>query len=146
MKMVQGKIFSTLIISVILFSTITSISLNAEDGIGKKEKHSYIIATASQGGTFYPVGIAIAALITNKLGESAGISMSAITSAGSGENVQLLKTHKADFAILQGLFGAMAWKGKGKYEGKPEREMRAVTMLWENVEHFVLYNDFVKAC
>lgn len=105
---------------------------------------SYVLATASPGGTYYPVGVAIASLATDKLSEKDHIKMNAITSAGSGENVQLLKSHEADFAILQGLFGSMAWQGKGKYEGKPEKEMRAVTMLWENVEHFVVYKEFAK--
>ncbi len=108
-----------------------------------QDKKSYVVATASAGGTFYPVGVAIATLVTDKLGPE-GISMSAITSAGSGENVQLLKNHEADFGILQGLFGLMAWQGKGKYEGKPEKEMRSVTMLWENVEHFVLFKEYAK--
>jgi len=138
------KKLSALFILSALLLAVTNTSIIAKDDGTKKEKRSYVLATASPGGTYYPVGVAIATLVTDKLGEAEGISMSAITSAGSGENVQLLKTHETDFAILQGLFGSMAWQGKGKYEGKPEKEMRAVTMLWENVEHFVLYNDFVK--
>ncbi len=122
---------------------IFSILIALPNNTYSQEKRSYVIATASPGGTYYPVGVAIATLVTDKLGKD-GISMSAITSAGSGENVQLLKNHEVDFAILQGLFGSMAWQGKGKYEGHPEKEMRAVTMLWENVEHFVVYKEFAK--
>ena len=139
------------ITKVILLLTLTTFLLTS---CGKKEKpgeatksggeKSYVLATASPGGTYYPVGVAIATLATDKLSEKNHIKMNAITSAGSGENVQLLKTHEADFAILQGLFGSMAWQGKGKYEGKPEKEMRAVTMLWENVEHFVIYKEYAK--
>jgi len=135
MKNTLTKLFAILFIFSILFAT-------SNNSIAQ-EKRAYVIATASPGGTYYPVGVAIATLVTDKLGKD-GISMSAITSAGSGENVQLLKNHEVDFAILQGLFGSMAWQGKGKYEGKPEKEMRAVTMLWENVEHFVVYKEFAK--
>ena len=103
-----------------------------------------ILATATTGGTYYPVGVAIATLTSIKLAKKHKITMTAITSAGSGENVQLLKNKEADLAILQGLFGAMAWQGKGKYEGKPERSMRSVTMLWQNVEHFVILAEFAK--
>ena len=134
MKNTITKLFAVLFIFSLLL-TVTSNNSFAQ------EKRAYVIATASPGGTYYPVGVAIATLVTDKLGKD-GISMSAITSAGSGENVQLLKNHEVDFAILQGLFGSMAWQGKGKYEGKPEKEMRAVTMLWENVEHFVVYKEF----
>ncbi len=133
MKSTLTKLFAVVFIFSIFFATTNNSFA--------QEKRAYVIATASPGGTYYPVGVAIATLVTDKLGKD-GISMSAITSAGSGENVQLLKNKEADFAILQGLFGSMAWQGKGKYEGKPEREMRAVTMLWENVEHFVVYKEF----
>lgn len=104
-------------------------------------QNSLIIATASTGGTYYPVGVALSTLTNVKLAKE-GIQMNAISSAGSGENVQLLKNNEADLAILQGLFGAMAWQGKGKYDGAPEQEMRSVTMLWENVEHIVVDAEF----
>ena len=103
-----------------------------------KNNRALILTTATTGGTFYPVGVAISTLTNSKLSESEQITMNAINSAGSGENIQLLKNKEADLAILQGLFGAMAWRGKGKYEGKPERNLRSVTMLWENVEQFVV--------
>lgn len=105
---------------------------------------SLIISTASTGGTYYPVGVALATLTNVKLANS-GIQMNAISSAGSGENVQLLKNNEVDFAILQGLFGSMAWEGQGKYEGTPEQTMRSVSMLWENVEHFIVSNDYVSS-
>ncbi len=73
------------------------------------------------------------------------IGMSAINSAGSGENVKLLRDNEAQFAILQGLFGYYAWNGKGPLaqEG-PQRELRAVTMLWQNVEQFTILSSKVK--
>mgnify|MGYP000279175689 CR=1 FL=1 len=55
----------------------------------------YILATASTGGTYYPVGVALATLIKVKLQPSQGIGMSAISSAGSGENIRLLREGEA---------------------------------------------------
>jgi TRAP transporter TAXI family solute receptor len=103
----------------------------------------YVIATATTGGTYYPVGVAIATLTSIKLRKQK-ITANAISSAGSGENVDMLKNKEVDFAILQGLFGAMAYQGKMKYEGKPMKDMRSVTMLWQNVEHFVVLKNKVK--
>ncbi len=105
------------------------------------DSQALIIATASTGGTYYPVGVALSTLTNVKLANS-GIQMNAISSAGSGENIQLIKNKEADLAILQGLFGAMAWQGKGKYDGTPEQDMRAISMLWENVEHFVVDAEY----
>ena len=99
---------------------------------------SLILTTATTGGTFYPVGVAIATLISNKT----PLKINAINSAGSAENIQLLKNKEADLAILQSLFGRMAWSGSGRYEGKPEKGFRAITLLWQNVEHFVIPKQF----
>ena len=108
-------------------------------------ERDYILATASTGGTYYPVGVAISTLIKVKLQPTLGIGMSAISSAGSGENILLMNNNEAQFAILQGLFGAWAWNGIGDYAtAGPQREMRAVTMLWQNVEHFTIHRRHVK--
>ncbi len=115
--------------------------LNPHQVFAKKYRN-YIIATATPGGTYYPVGVAIATLINIKLAKK-GITATAITSAGSGENVQLLKNKEADFAILQGLFGSMAYNGRGLYK-KPQRFFYSVTALWPNVEHFSLLKKYVK--
>lgn len=112
--------------------------------IHKTHTKSYIIATATPGGTYYPVGVAIGALITIKLHPNYQISATAITSAGSGENIHMLNTKEADFAILQALFGATAYRGERNYQGKPVRDIRSITVLWENVEHFVLLKKYAK--
>jgi TRAP transporter TAXI family solute receptor len=109
------------------------------------KQKNLILSTATTGGTYYPVGVAIATLTSLKLAKKHKITMTAITSAGSGENVQLLKSKEADMAILQGLFGSMAWQGKGKYAGKPQKHLNSVTMLWQNVEHFVIQSKYVKS-
>lgn len=115
-------------------------------GVGetRADDKNLILATATTGGTYYPVGVAIGTLISIKLAKDHKITATAINSAGSGENVEMLKNKEADMAILQALFGQEAYNGTGKYEGKPMKEMRAITMLWENVEHFALLNKYVK--
>ncbi len=113
-------------------------------GEARADDKNLIIATATTGGTYYPVGVAIGTLISVKLAKDHKITATAINSAGSGENVQMLKNKEADMAILQALFGQNAYNGLGPYEGKPVKDFRAITMLWENVEHFVLLNKYVK--
>ena len=110
-----------------------------------QEERSYILTTATTGGTYYPVGVALATLIKVKLQPKQKIAMSAINSAGSGENVKLLRENQAQFAILQGLFGQWAWKGTGgvKADG-PQKHLRSISMLWQNVEHFVVLNSYAK--
>lgn len=106
------------------------------------EERNYLLATASTGGTYYPVGVAISTLTKVKLQPKEKIGMSAINSAGSGENVKLLRDNEAQFAILQGLFGYYAWNGKGPLEQEgPQKELRSVTMLWQNVEQYTMLSS-----
>jgi TRAP transporter TAXI family solute receptor len=111
-------------------------------GNAAAEERSYLLATASTGGTYYPVGVALSTLTKVKLQPTDNIGMSAINSAGSGENIKLLRDNEAQFAILQGLYGYYAWNGKGPLENDgPQTNLRSVTMLWQNVEQFTVQAD-----
>ncbi|MFK7865109.1 MAG: TAXI family TRAP transporter solute-binding subunit [Pseudohongiellaceae bacterium] len=100
----------------------------------------YILTTATTGGTYYPVGVALATIAHAQLSESEGISLTAISSAGSLENVKLLRDNQAQFALLQGPFGAWSWNGEGPVS-KPQTHIRSVSAMWQNVEHFVLLSE-----
>lgn len=122
-----------------LITGIGAASVQAQGG-------KYILATASTGGTYYPVGVALSTLVKVKLEPDTGIGMSAINSAGSGENVRLLREGEAQFAILQGLYGYFAKTGSGPLEeAGPQENLRSVTMLWPNVEQFVIATDKVNS-
>ncbi len=109
------------------------------------EERNFLMATASTGGTYYPVGVALSTLVKVKLQPKQKIGMSAINSAGSGENIKLLRDNEVQFAILQGLYGSYAWEGTGPIASAgPQKDLRAVTMLWQNVEHFTINKKFVK--
>lgn len=103
------------------------------------ERREFItIATASAGGTYYPIGVGLGNLWTEILVED-NVKGTGQSSAGSVENVQLLKNGEAKVAILQGLIGAQAYEGRGgNFEGRPYKDLRSISMLWSNVEHFVL--------
>lgn len=108
------------------------------------QSKDYILNTASTGGTYHPVGTAISTLSKIKLLPKKKFSLTAVNSAGSGANVQALGSGTADFAIIQGLFGSYAATGSGPVSA-PQENIRSVTMLWQNVEQFVLANDKVKS-
>lgn len=102
------------------------------------QEANWIIGTATTGGTYYPIGVGLASLWTEKLKDE-GIRVSAISSAGSGENIAMMRDHEIELSILQGLFGRSVYKGIEIYEGQPPfEELRSMCMLWPNVEHFVM--------
>jgi len=134
--------FGRVVLSMAAAATLASASLAAT----AQEERNYLLATASTGGTYYPVGVAIATLVKVKLQPKQKIAMSAINSAGSGENVKLLRDNEAQFAILQGLYGYYAWNGAGPIEADgPQSELRSVSMLWQNVEQFTVLSDKVSS-
>lgn len=102
----------------------------------------YVLNTASTGGTYHPVGTAIATLSKVKLLPKEKFSLTAVNSAGSGANVQALAAGTAQFAILQGLYGSYAATGTGPIS-EPQTNLRSVSMLWQNVEQFILATDLV---
>jgi len=109
---------------------------------GLNTNRPYILTTATVGGAYYPIGVAMATISKSKLQPEHNISLSAISSAGSLENLKLLRDNEAQFAILQGVFGAWAWSGEGPVRN-PQTGMRSVAALWLNVEHFVLLTSLV---
>ena len=111
-------------------------------GSAVAEDADYVLNTASTGGTYHPVGTAIATLSKVKLLPKEKFSLTAVNSAGSGANVQALAANTAQFAIIQGLFGSYAATGTGPVS-EPQTNMRSITMLWQNVEQFVISNDLV---
>ncbi|MFP7569275.1 TAXI family TRAP transporter solute-binding subunit [Marivita sp. S2033] len=116
---------------------MTGVAAQAQD-----DGVTYVLATASTGGTYYPVGVALATLVKVKLEPKQNIGMAAISSAGSGENVRLIREDEAQFAIMQGLYGYYAATGTGPLEDVgPQENMRSVSMLWQNVEHFIIASD-----
>ncbi len=137
-KFIVGKwLIATLVVLLFAISSINTVSAG--------ESQNYILTTATTGGTYYPVGVAVATLTKIKLEPKDKISLSAISSAGSGENIKLLRNNEAQFAILQGLYGAWAWNGEGDFQQLgPQRFLRSITMLWQNVEHFAIKTDYVR--
>lgn len=124
----------SIICSLILLASLAACS----DELSRARPH--VLTTGTTGGVFYPVGVAIATIAHAELSESENVSLTAISSAGSLENLKLLRDNQAQFAILQGLFSAWSWTGEGPVR-EPQTHIRSVSALWKNVEHFVLLTD-----
>jgi uncharacterized protein len=119
--------------------TILAVKTAAEN----KGKQFVSVATASTGGTYYPIGVGMANIWSKHL-KNEKIQASGQSSAGSIENIELLRNGEAQLAILQGLVATQAFEGKKSFKGKPYKDLRTISMLWPNVEHFVLMNEKIK--
>src|SRR5690606_35158054 len=88
----------------------------------------YIMTTATTGGAYYPIGVAIATITKSQLQPEYGIYLSAISSAGSHENIKLLRDNQAQFALLQAAYAAWAWNGEGPIS-RPQANLRSVSAM-----------------
>ncbi len=131
-----------LLLAAIVLVGLVACGSGESSGGSSGETKFITIATASTGGTYYPIGVGMGNLWSEKLGDQ-GIRATGQSSAGSVENIDLLRNGEAQLAILQGLIGAQAYTGLGNFEGNAYEGLRTVSMLWPNVEHFVLMNNQV---
>ena len=92
------------------------------------------ITTGTTGGTFYPAGIALANLIADNL----DVRASAISSAGSVENVDLLRNGEANMAFIQIDVAQDAIAGRKTFEGNGYPDMVLLTPLFRSVDHLVV--------
>jgi len=126
-----------------LTALVVGAALAVSVSTASADNKDYVLNTASTGGTYHPVGTAISTLSKIKLLPKEKFSLTAVNSAGSAANVQAMSAGTADFAILQGLYGSYAATGTGPVTAKQEN-MRSVSMLWQNVEQFVVANEYAK--
>lgn len=122
-----------LLLSLLLISLIA-----CSDQAG--DRRTYVLTTGTTGGTYYPVGVALSTLVTAE--ESAGFSLTAISSAGSMENIKLLRDNQAQFGLILGIFAAWAWDGQGPIKN-PQPYLRSISAMWPNVEHFIVLSELV---
>ncbi len=111
---------------------------------------TYLLATGTAAGTYYPVGLALAALIDTQLRTREEFTMAAINTAGSFENLKKIRDGEVQFALAQGFLAIHAAAGTGPFgpdsdsPGKVD-SLRAVAQLWPDVEHILLDDRFVKS-
>lgn len=114
---------------------------NSYSAVSKGYKLS--LATATIGGTWYPVGVGMATLWTEKL-KNHSINVSAQSSAGSPENIDMLRKGEVEMAMLQGLLAGDLYFGKGLYEKKQLKNIRGMLSMFPNYLHYVIMSKKVK--
>ncbi|WP_114964251.1 TAXI family TRAP transporter solute-binding subunit [Alkalilacustris brevis] len=126
-------------------ATIMAAALGlAVAGGAQAETRDYLIGTGGSGGTFYPVGVGIATLVKLKLGtrQEEQVNMSAITSQGSFDNVNMIADGRVDFGIAQSLNTDWGYRGVGDFEGTgPKENLRAVGAIMFNTKMFIAPNE-----
>ena len=145
----MSKKFKTIAALLLAFAMVFSLAAcsssnepqgNAGDATEpEKVEDFYVkIATGNQGGTYYPIGIAMANVFSEKI---PGCISSGMATGGSVDNIGLLRDEEVQIAMIMSTTCESAYTGTGVFEGNGYSELRAMTALWENNVQIIVKND-----
>ncbi len=114
-----------LVVLLVLFSATMSPAKEAELG-----KDLFItVATGGTSGVYYPIGGAIANVLSKEL----GVDTSVQATGASVENINLISGRRAELAIVMADAVSQAYEGSGAFTGKPsKKDLRGLTALYPN--------------
>jgi TRAP transporter TAXI family solute receptor len=101
------------------------------------EVHKYIIGTGPTGGVFYPLGAAIAKVVSQY---AEGIEISVQSTGASTENTRLLGTKKIELGIAGGGIVAYGYHGKEMFD-KAYPNIRGIGFIYPDVDQWVVMAD-----
>jgi TRAP transporter TAXI family solute receptor len=97
-----------------------------------------LIGTGGLAGVYYPIGGAIAKIITNKV---KGIEATVQTSAAGMENLRLLSLKEIDMGLVQNSDAYNAFNAKMFFQGKPIKNIRGIAVLYPQPIQIVVRAD-----
>lgn len=119
-----------------LFNALAATALLAAAPALAQEQLS--IATGGTGGVYYPMGGGLAEIINTHV---EGYSATAEVTGASVENMGLIATGDADFAIALADTVQQAYTGTGRFEGQQIEDIRALASLYANMIQIVTTAD-----
>ncbi len=113
-------------------ATAGAMILGCPAGIWAQVQQRISVATGGMGGVYYPMGGAIAAVITKYVPK---VEAAAEVTAASVDNCKLVAAKKSDLAIVMGDVVYESWAGTGKF--KEKLPLANLAVLYPNVMHIV---------
>lgn len=89
--------------------------------------HTITITTGGTGGTYYPVGGAIAQMLTDNI---ENVTVNAYVGNASVDNCTLIKEGDTDTALVQNNVAYWAYEGLGPFEGNAVKNIRGIASLY----------------
>lgn len=134
-----------------LRSLAAILALIAASGLAAQEIRFFRIGSGATSGSYYPVAGLLAHAISAPPGTPTcdagrpcgvpGLVASAVASAGSVANVEAIQSGALESGFVQGDIAAMAYRGKGPWQGQPADKLRAIANLYPESIHLVASGD-----
>lgn len=104
-------------------------------GLSRKE---FTIATGSKAGVYYPIGEALGMILKQTY---PGVDLKVIETAGSIENLQLLKDGKVDMALVQNDIAFYASEGEAMFSDQKITNVSGIATLFPEVVQIVVRKE-----
>ena len=140
------KFISVILVVVMVLALVgcgsQSANIDSTADTSGSEKYNLIIGTGGVGGTYYPLGGALASVWTKYLDY---VTVSAQSTGASVENTQLLENGEVELALTQNDLAEYAVKGEYMFTKKYEK-MRLIGRLYsEPIQVFVRNDSGIKS-
>lgn len=97
-------------------------------------KKFFAVATGGTGGTYYPLGGALAQALSTKIPD---LIVTAQSGNASTANLNLIRSHGIESAFVQNNTAYEAYTGTAQFEGKPVKNVRGIASLYPEVIQIV---------
>jgi TRAP transporter TAXI family solute receptor len=97
------------------------------------------MVTGGTGGTYYPIGTAIAGVITDNV---ANAEATAVTSDGSVANAKSLGSGEAELALIENTIAYYAEQGIQMFEGEAVKDIRGIATLYPEIVQIVTLKEY----
>lgn len=111
-------------------STSADARVNDHPNEADEELHVLTIGTADSGGTMYPVGSAIASVLS---GHDEQLKVNLSASNGSYTNVENIKNGQFDMGLVSGDVAFSAYQGTDEFSGHPVESLRAIGAVYSSL-------------
>ena len=101
----------------------------------KPEEKKYLtIATGTTGGSYYPIGAAMAKIWSDNI---PNMVASVQSTGGTNQNIELMSTKDTEAGFTDTKY-VLAYSGKGAWEGKPQTWLRGLVPLYPEPTNIVI--------
>lgn len=98
------------------------------------ETTNLLMATGGTGGTYFPLGGAIADVWTDKI---EGVTVTVQATGASVENIRYLSSGQTELAMAMNGIAQAAWKGEGDFEGNPVDNIAGAGVIYPEIMQVV---------
>ncbi|TDX48795.1 TAXI family TRAP transporter solute-binding subunit [Orenia marismortui] len=127
-----------IVLSLLLVLGLLVVGCSSNQEASKTKTKFLSIATGGTSGTYYPVGGAIAKVISENVDN---VEASAQSTGASVTNSRLIQKKEVELAILQNDIASYAYNAKNDFEGNAVNNMRGIATLYPEIIQIVVRSE-----